>query len=100
MVPDYERPVAPTPAAWPAAAAVSPSAQPISAGWWQRFGSHELDGLMTEAMTASKTCGGRPHRSGAGQCASPARTCPPSRVRLRLNRYSVTRSRSGLSYQA
>ena len=54
MVPDYERPAAPTPAVWPAAAAVSPVAQPVSAGWWQRFGSHELDGLIAEAMTANQ----------------------------------------------
>lgn len=54
MVPDYERPVAPTPAAWPDAAAVSPSAQPVSTGWWQRFGSPELDSLIAEAMTANQ----------------------------------------------
>ncbi|HVR69109.1 MAG TPA: TolC family protein, partial [Verrucomicrobiae bacterium] len=54
MVPDYERPVAPTPTAWPGAAAVSPSAQPVSASWWQRFGSPELDSLIAEAMTANQ----------------------------------------------
>jgi multidrug efflux system outer membrane protein len=54
MVPDYERPAAPTPAAWPAAAAVSLDAQPVSADWWQRFGSRELDSLIAEAVTANQ----------------------------------------------
>jgi outer membrane protein, multidrug efflux system len=54
MVPDYERPAAPTPAAWPAAAQAIATAEPVTAGWWRRFDAAELDALMTEAMTANQ----------------------------------------------
>jgi len=54
MVPDYERPAAPVPAAWPAAAVVKATAQPVATEWWRRFGSGELDSLMTEAMGANQ----------------------------------------------
>jgi NodT family efflux transporter outer membrane factor (OMF) lipoprotein len=35
-------------------AAAATDAQPVSAGWWQRFGSRELDALITEATTANQ----------------------------------------------
>jgi NodT family efflux transporter outer membrane factor (OMF) lipoprotein len=54
FVPDYERPSAPAPTEWPAAAAVAADAQPVSVEWWQRFGSRELDALIAEAMTANQ----------------------------------------------
>jgi outer membrane protein, multidrug efflux system len=54
MVPDYERPSAPTPTVWPAAAQAKPAAEPVTPGWWRRFDNSELDGLMTEAMTANQ----------------------------------------------
>jgi NodT family efflux transporter outer membrane factor (OMF) lipoprotein len=54
MVPEYERPATPTPKAWPAEAVVRASAEPVTAEWWRRFGSSELDGLIAEAMAANQ----------------------------------------------
>src|SRR5262245_3674503 len=54
MVPDYERPATPAPAVWPAAAQAKPAAEAVTPGWWRRFNSAELDGLMAEAMIANQ----------------------------------------------
>ncbi len=52
MTPTYERPVADVPAAWDAAAK-SPAGNAVTAAWWQRFGSDELNSLMSEALNAN-----------------------------------------------
>ena len=54
MVPDYERPSVPALAAWPNAAAQTASAVPVTADWWRRFKSPELDAYMTEALGANQ----------------------------------------------
>ena len=65
MTPDYETPDMAMPAAWdgpqqPAAAPVTAApvtAAPVTAAradWWSRFGSAELDGLMSQALAANQ----------------------------------------------
>jgi multidrug efflux system outer membrane protein len=54
LVPTYERPAAPVPAAWSAEPAAAAAAVPVTADWWRRFGSSELDQLMTEALAANQ----------------------------------------------
>lgn len=53
IAPDWSMPDAVVPASWsqhqPAPAAAQPQVAP-SADWWRRFGSTELDRLMTQAM--------------------------------------------------
>jgi outer membrane protein, multidrug efflux system len=51
LTPAYVRPDVAMPAKWehPVAAA----GEAVSAGWWQRFGSSELDQLMSEALAAN-----------------------------------------------
>ncbi len=56
MTPTLEQPELPLPARYASAklaAEASAGAQPVSAQWWQRFGSTELDQLMTEALAAN-----------------------------------------------
>jgi NodT family efflux transporter outer membrane factor (OMF) lipoprotein len=54
LVPDYERPSAPTQPQWSTSPSASTAAVPVSADWWQNFASPELDKLMAEALAANQ----------------------------------------------
>jgi NodT family efflux transporter outer membrane factor (OMF) lipoprotein len=51
LTPVYERPQTPVPAQWDAASANAGDA--VDAQWWQRFGSEELNQLMSQALAAN-----------------------------------------------
>jgi NodT family efflux transporter outer membrane factor (OMF) lipoprotein len=52
LTPAYVRPDVAMPATWDHAAQEQ-GAEAVSAGWWQRFGSAELDQLMSQALAAN-----------------------------------------------
>ena len=52
LTPTLTKPELPLPQSYSAAVS-SPDAQAVSAQWWQRFGSAELDALMAEALAAN-----------------------------------------------
>src|SRR5690242_16562349 len=52
LTPAYIRPDVAMPAKWDHAAEAQ-GAEAVSAGWWQRFGSAELDQLMSQALAAN-----------------------------------------------
>ena len=54
LVPAYDRPSVPTQAAWGAPPGAASAAVPVTADWWQRFASPELDKLMAEALVANQ----------------------------------------------
>jgi len=54
FVPNYDRPSVPTQAEWGAPPNAASAAVPVTADWWQRFGSPELDKLMAEALAANQ----------------------------------------------
>lgn len=54
LVPSYDRPSVPTQAEWGTPPNTASSATPVTADWWQRFASPELDELMAEALTANQ----------------------------------------------
>jgi len=50
LTPDYQRPEVATPAAWDGEVQAGTV---VTAAWWQRFGSEELNSLMNEALAAN-----------------------------------------------
>src|SRR5437667_9600717 len=54
LVPDYDRPSVPTRAAWGTPSSAASAAVAVTADWWQRFASPELDKLMAEALSANQ----------------------------------------------
>lgn len=70
LVPDYQAPDMAVPASFDGAAAPAPvEAEPVSARWWTRFGSPELDGLMTEALAANQELMAALHRIAQARAA-------------------------------
>ena len=54
LVPPYDRPAVPTQAEWGTPPGAASAAVPVTADWWQRFASPELDQLMAEALAANQ----------------------------------------------
>ena len=54
LVPGYDRPSVPTQAEWGTSPSAVNTAVPVTADWWQRFASPELDKLMAEALAANQ----------------------------------------------
>ena len=54
LVPAYDRPAVPTQAEWGTPPGAASAAVPVTADWWQRFASPELDQLMAEALAANQ----------------------------------------------
>jgi len=54
LVPAYDRPSVPTQAAWGTPPSAASTAVSVTADWWQRFASPELDQLMAEALAANQ----------------------------------------------
>lgn len=54
LVPAYDRPSVPTQAEWGTPPSAASTAVPVTADWWQRFASPELDKLMAEALAANQ----------------------------------------------
>jgi NodT family efflux transporter outer membrane factor (OMF) lipoprotein len=50
LIPTYERPSAPVPAAWSSPPADPAKAVAVTADWWQHFQSPELDRMMDQAL--------------------------------------------------
>jgi multidrug efflux system outer membrane protein len=56
LTPEYARPAVVVPAAWTNSGSDA-SAAPVTVDWWTRYGSEELDGLMTRALAANHEIG-------------------------------------------
>jgi NodT family efflux transporter outer membrane factor (OMF) lipoprotein len=54
LVSAYDRPSVPTQAQWGTPPGAASTAAPVTADWWQRFASPELDKLMAEALAANQ----------------------------------------------
>ena len=54
LVPAYDRPSVPAQAEWGTPPSAASTAVPVTADWWQRFASPELDKLMAEALAANQ----------------------------------------------
>ena len=52
LTPAYVRPDVTVPAKWDAADTTK-RGEAVATGWWQRFGSAELDQLMSDALAAN-----------------------------------------------
>ena len=70
LVPDYQSPDMAMPPAFDGTAApAAVEIEPVSAQWWTRFGSPELDGLMTEALAANQELAAALHRIAQARAA-------------------------------
>lgn len=76
MIPDYERPAVPTPAAWQLASAEDAAPMAVAPGWWTRFGSAELDALMDEATAANHDLAAAMHRIDQARATVRVSTAP------------------------
>ena len=54
LVPAYDRPSVPAQTEWGTSPSAVNTAVPVTADWWQRFASPELDKLMAEALAANQ----------------------------------------------
>ncbi len=70
LMPDYQPPEMAMPAAFDGTAtAAAVEVEPVSARWWARFGSPELDGLMIQALAANQELAAALHRIAQARAA-------------------------------